>query len=41
LDESKISELMSAALSTQRSYGFVFAFMGGAHKSLVGQFSFF
>ena len=41
LDESKISELMSAALSTQRSHGFVFAFMGGAHKSLVGQFSFF
>ena len=41
LDESKISELMSAALSTQRSHGFVFAFIGGAHKSLVGQFSFF
>ena len=35
------SDIMSAAVSQQRLYGFIFAFMGGAHESVMGQFSFF
>ena len=41
LDDKDISDIMSAAISRQRPYGFVFAFMGGAHQSIMGQYSFF
>ena len=41
LDESKLSDLMCVAMSTQRSHGYVFAFTGGAHKSVAGNFTFF
>ena len=41
LTDQKISEIMCAALARQRPYGFIFAFIGGAHQSVMGQFSFF
>ena len=37
----QISDIMGAAVSRQRPYGFIFAFLGGAHQSIMGQFSFF
>ena len=36
-----ISNLMSAAISQQRPYGFCFAFSGGYQKSVTGHFHFF
>ena len=42
IDPAKgISDVMSAAVSRQRPYGYVFAFNGGAQKSLMGQYHFF
>ncbi|KAL7493250.1 hypothetical protein ACHAWT_002306 [Skeletonema menzelii] len=41
LHEGKLSDLMCAAISTQRSLGYVFAFTGGAHQSVMGNFTFF
>ena len=32
---------MSAAVARQQSYGFVFAFVGRSHMSVMGQFLFF
>jgi hypothetical protein len=37
----KFSDLLCTALSTQRSHGFVFAFTGGAQKSVMGSINFF
>lgn len=36
-----IPDIMSAAIARQRPYGFIFAFLGGAHKSVSGHFQFF
>ena len=36
-----ISNIMSATINQQRPYGFCFAFLGGAHKSVTGHFQFF
>jgi hypothetical protein len=41
LDESKLSDLMCVAMSTQRYLGYVFAFTGGAHQSVIGNHTFF
>jgi len=41
LDESKLSDLMCVAMSTQRYLGYVFAFTGGAQQSVMGNFTFF
>ena len=36
-----ISDIMQVAVACQHPYVFIFAFMGGAHCSVMGQFSFF
>ena len=41
LTDDQISEIMSAAVARQRPYGFIFAFTGRAHQSVMSQFSFF
>jgi len=41
LKDGDISEIMCAAVARQRPYGFIFAFTGGSHQSVMGQFSFF
>ncbi len=41
LENKHISDIMCTAIAHQRPYGFIFAFMGSAHQSLMGQFSFF
>ena len=40
LTNKDFSDIMSTAVSRQRSYGFIFAFMGGSHQSVMGQFYF-
>ena len=40
-EDGVVDDVMCAAISCQRPYGYVFAFSGGAHKSIVGHFSFF
>jgi len=39
--KDKFHDLFCAALSTQRSYGYVFAYTGGAQKSVMGSINFF
>ena len=39
--KEKFHDLFCAALSTQRAYGYVFAYTGGAQKSLMGSINFF
>jgi hypothetical protein len=41
ISDELISDMMHAAVAIQRPYSYVFAFVGGAHKSVVGQYSFF
>ena len=41
ISESKISSIMAAALSLIRPYAYIFAFHGGQHKTLIGNFQFF
>ncbi len=41
IKESKISSIMAAALSPVRPYAYIFAYHGGQHKSLMGNFQFF
>lgn len=41
IEDHDISDIISAALSIQRPFGYVFAYYGGAHQSIKGQVSFF
>ncbi len=41
MSNGNISDVMCAAVARQRPYGFIFAFVGGAHQSVMGQFLFF
>ena len=40
LTNKNFSDIRSTAVSHHRPYGFIFAFIGGAHQSVIGQFSF-
>ena len=39
LENMKISDVMCTAVSRQRPYGFIIAFLGRAHQSVMGQYS--
>ncbi len=41
LENKHISNIMCAAIACQQPYGLIFAFIGGVHQSVMGQFSFF
>lgn len=41
IKDGDINEMMCAAVSRQRPYGYIFAWSGGAHTSLMGNVSFF
>ncbi len=41
LENEHISDIIYTAISRQCPYGFIFAFISGAHQSVMGQFSFF
>ncbi len=41
LENKHISDIMCTAIARQQRYRFIFAFMGSAHQSMMGQFSFF
>jgi hypothetical protein len=39
--EKHLTDLVCAAISTNRPFGYVFSYVGGAQKSIKGHFSIF